>query len=176
MLAPLTTVSALLLAVLSIAIIYTDTKYRRIPNSFVIATLICGLSLNTYFGGSHGLLMSVGGFVFAFAVMLLFHVLGAMGAGDVKLFGAVGSIVGVSLVLPTLLTVIIFGGALAACKMIYTRTTRATLLNVGQFFAGPLMGAGLQRFEATAGDRRRTIPYGVAICVGSLISLFVFRA
>ena len=174
--APLTIASALLLSCLSVVIIYTDTRYRRIPNAIVLAALLCGLSVNTYFGGSHGLLMSLGGFVFAFALMLLFHILGAMGAGDVKLFGAVGSIVGVSLVLPALMTVAITGGALAACKMIYTRTTRATLLNVGQFFAGPLTGAGLQRFEATAEDRRRTIPYGVAVCVGSLISLFIFRA
>ena len=121
MIAPLTIASALLLACLSVAIFYTDTRYRRIPNKLVLVALVGGLAVNTFFGGPWGLLLSLGGFAFAFALTLLFHVLGTLGAGDVKLFGAVGSIVGVSLVLPTLLVVAVMGGALAVCKMIYTR-------------------------------------------------------
>ena len=176
MLAPSTIVCSLLLSCLTVAIIYTDTRYRRIPNKLVLVTLLGGLSINTYFGGPWGLLLSLGGFAFAFALMLLFHVFGAMGAGDVKLFGAVGSIVGVSLVLPTLLVVALVGGALAFCKMLYTRTAGTTLLNVAQIFLGRLSGAGAPRLAAATADRRRSIPYGVAVCVGSLISLFVFRA
>ena len=176
MIAPLTIVSALLLSCLAVAIIYTDTRYRRIPNKLVLVTLIGGLTINAFFGGSWGLLLSLGGFALAFALMLLLHVFGALGAGDVKLFGAVGSIVGVSLVLPTLMVVALVGGVLAACKMFYTRTARTTLLNVAQFFFGRLSGMGAPQFAAATADRRRTIPYGVAVCVGSLISLFVFRA
>jgi prepilin peptidase CpaA len=175
MFAPLTITSALLLAVISVAIIYTDIRYRRIPNKLVLVALISGLAINTLFGGSAGLLLSLGGFGLAFALTLLLHLFGTLGAGDVKLFGAIGSIVGVSLVLPTLLVVAIVGGALAVCKMLYTRTAGITLLNVAQFFVGRLSGVGAPHFAA-ATDRRRTIPYGVAICVGSLVSLFVFRA
>jgi prepilin peptidase CpaA len=176
MLAPPTIASALLLALLSVAIIYMDTRYRRIPNSIVIIALVGGIAVNTAFGGPKGLLLSLGGFVLAFALMLLFHLLGAMGAGDVKLFGAIGAVVGLSHVLPTLMVVAITGGALALFKMIHTRTTRTTLLNVGQFFLGSVAGYGAPRFAASAADRGRTIPYGVAICVGSLISVLVFRA
>ena len=176
MLAPLTITSAVLLACLTVAIVYTDTRYRRIPNKLVLAALICGLSVNTFFGGPWGLLLSLGGFGFAFALTLLLHLFGTLGAGDVKLFGAIGSIVGVSLVLPTLLVVAIMGGVLAVCKMIYTRTARTTLLNVAQLFVGRLSGMGAPQLAAATADRRRTIPYGVAICVGSLVSLFVFRA
>ena len=176
MFAPLTIASALLLAIILVAIIYTDIRYRRIPNKLVLIALISGLAVNTFFGGSWGLLLSLSGFGFAFALTLLFHLFGTLGAGDVKLFGAIGSIVGISLVLPTLLVVAIVGGVLAVCKMIYTRTTRITLLNVAQFFVGRLSGMGAPQFAAATADRRRTIPYGVAICVGSLVSLFVFRA
>jgi hypothetical protein len=60
--------------------------------------------------------------------------------------------------------------------MLYTRTTIVTMLNVAQFFAGRLSGMGTAQFSVSTADRRRTIPYGVAICVGALISLLVFRA
>jgi prepilin peptidase CpaA len=175
MFAPLTIASALLLAVISVAIIYTDIRDRRIPNKLVLVALISGLAVNTFFGGLSGLLLSLGGFSLAFALTLLLHLFGTLGAGDVKLFGAIGSIVGISLVLPTLLVVAIVGGALAVCKMVYTRTAGITLLNIAHFFVGRLSGMGAPHFAA-ADDRRRTIPYGVAICVGSLVSLFVFRA
>ena len=168
--------SAALLILLSVVISYTDTRYRRIPNQVVVAALVCGLFVNTFFGGAWGLLLSLGGFALAFTLTLLFHLFGALGAGDVKLFGAVGSIVGVSLVLPTLMVVVLVGGVLAVCKMLYTRTTRTTMLNVAQFFVGRLSGMGTPRFAVATADRSRTIPYGVAICVGSLISLLVFRA
>jgi prepilin peptidase CpaA len=39
--------------------------------------------------------------VLAFVLMFLLHVFGAMGAGDVKLFAAIGAVMGAHLVLPT---------------------------------------------------------------------------
>jgi prepilin peptidase CpaA len=108
----------------------------------VVAALICGVSVNTFFGGTSGLLLSLGGFALAFALTLLVHLFGALGAGDVKLFGAVGAIVGLSLVLPTLMVVVLVGGALAVCKMLYTRTAGVTMLNIAQFFVGRLSGMG----------------------------------
>src|SRR6185295_17047551 len=88
----------LFLIPLAIIISYYDVRYRRIPNAFVLAALISGLAMNTTFGGVNGALSSAGGCVFAFMLMFLLHVFGAMGAGDVKLFAAIGSVTGAHLV------------------------------------------------------------------------------
>ena len=45
--------------------------------------------------------------------MFMLHVFGAMGAGDVKLFAAIGSVIGAQLVLPTFVVVVLTGGVLA---------------------------------------------------------------
>ena len=50
----------------------------------------------------------------AFILMFMLHVFGAMGAGDVKLFAAIGSVIGAQLVLPTFVVVVLTGGLLAA--------------------------------------------------------------
>ena len=102
-----------LLIPLAVIITYYDVRYRRIPNAFVLATLLSGLILNTIYGGWNGTLASLGGCAIAFALMFVLHIFGAMGAGDVKLFAAVGSLIGTQLVLPTFLVVILTGGALA---------------------------------------------------------------
>jgi prepilin peptidase CpaA len=161
-------VSSALLAPLAVVITYYDARYRRIPNAFVLATLVAGLSVNTIVNGTGGALASLGGCALAFGLMFMLHIFGAMGAGDVKLFAGIGSVVGASLVVPTFLVVVLVGGALAVVTMIRAGTVKET-------FVGFLPGWEMPRFSVPA-ERRYTIPYGVAITVGSLISLALFRA
>ena len=168
-------VIAALLVPLAIIITYYDVRYRRIPNAFVLATLASGLIINAIYGGLNGVLASLGGCAIAFILMFVLHVFGAMGAGDVKLFAAIGSLLGASLVVPTFLVVVLTGGALAVVTMFRAGTVRETLWRVVQIFVGFLPGWEMPRFSVPA-ERRYTIPYGVAITVGSLISLALFRA
>jgi prepilin peptidase CpaA len=168
------TVIAIIFIPLAVAITYMDVRYRRIPNKLVLLTLMVGLTLNTIFGGTHGLLVSLGGFALAFGLMFFLHLFGTMGAGDVKLFAAIGAINGISLVLPTLLVVTLAGGLLAICKMVYARRVGTTMFGVFQFFYGLLPGQTVPRFDIPA-DRSYTLPYAVPICFGSLVSFFLFH-
>jgi prepilin peptidase CpaA len=168
------TIAALLIP-LAIIITYYDVRYRRIPNAFVLSTLASGLIINTIYGGLSGMLMSLGGCAIAFMLMFVLHVFGAMGAGDVKLFAAVGSLTGANMVLPTFLVVILTGGALALLLTLRSGAVRTTMQRVLQILVGLLPGWEMPRF-AVPDDRKHTIPYGVAITFGSLISLAIFRA
>src|ERR671912_696257 len=134
----LTIVNYALLVPLAALITYYDARYRRIPNACLLA--------------------SAGGCLAAFCLMLLLHVFGAMGAGDVKLFAAIGSVIGSSLVVPTFLLVLLTGGALAVVTMIRGGFVRETLWRVLQIFVGLLPGWELPRFSVPA-ERAKTIPY-----------------
>ena len=164
----------ILLAPLAIFVIYYDVRYRRIPNVLVLATLLAGISVNTSFSGVHGMLSSFEGFALAFFPMLLMHIFGAMGAGDVKLFGAVGAVLGVSLVPLAFVVVVMLGAVLAIYTMLRAGTVLSTLHGVLRIFVGILPGWEMPRF-AMSPDRRHTIPYGVAIMLGSLIAIAVFQ-
>lgn len=165
----------LFLVPLAAVVIYYDVRYRRIPNTLVLATLLAGLAINTSFGGMQGIISSAGGFGLAFMPMFLMHIFGAMGAGDVKLFGAVGAVLGVGLVPMTFVVVVMLGAALAVYSMLMAGTVFSTLHGVLRIFVGILPGWEMPRFAMPA-DRRHTIPYGVAIMLGSLITAVVFRA
>ncbi|MCA1579610.1 MAG: A24 family peptidase [Acidobacteria bacterium] len=164
-----------ILAPLAISVIYQDVKYRRIPNLLVLTALVAGIGINSFFGGWNGLGNSLLGFGLGFIPMLLLHIFGAMGAGDVKLSGAVGAILGVSLMPITLVLVAMTGGILAILMTLRAGTILSTMHGVLRIFVGMLPGWEMPRF-AMARDRRHTIPYGVAIMVGSLISAALFRA
>src|SRR5687768_18593477 len=65
MLSPTATIFEFFLVPLAVVIIYHDVRYRRIPNPFVLATLISGLTINFAIGGLPGALNSIGGCVLA---------------------------------------------------------------------------------------------------------------
>jgi prepilin peptidase CpaA len=175
MLIPRTVALAVMFIPLAIMIAYMDVRYRRIPNKLVLVVLLGGMALNTVFAGWSGLWASVAGSGIAFGMMFVLHVFGTMGAGDVKLCAAVGAVIGVSHVLPTLLIIALSGGLLAVCKMIYARRVGRTMIGVAQFFYGLLPGQTVPHIEVPA-DPAITLPYAVAICLGGFVSLLVFSA
>ena len=169
-----TLVNITLLIPLAIVIAYYDVRYRRIPNAFVLATLVAGVAINAIFGGLPGVASSVGGCVLAFVLMFMLHIFGAMGAGDVKLFAAIGAVTGSQMVIPTFVVVILTGGLLAVVSMVRSGMVRTTMHRVLQILVGILPGWQMPKF-AVPTDRKHTIPYGVAITMGSIISIAIFR-
>jgi len=174
MLSPSLVAAEIVLIPLAIIIIYYDVKYRRIPNAYVLAALISGITINTTFGGLSGALSSLGGCGLAFVLIFTLHVFGAMGAGDVKLFSAIGAVTGAPLVMPTFLVVVLTGGLLAIVSVIRAGALKTTMYRVFQIIVGLLPGWEMPRFSVPA-DRRHTVPYGVAITLGGLISVAIFR-
>lgn len=175
MLSPTATVFELFLVPLAVLVIYHDVRYRRIPNPFVLATLISGLTINLVMGGWQGALYSIGGCLLAFILMFILHVFGAMGAGDVKLFAAIGSVIGAQLVLPTFVVVVLTGGLLALVSTLRSGVFRSTMHRVLQILVGLLPGWQMPKFSVPA-DRRLTIPYGAAITIGAIIATAIFHA
>jgi prepilin peptidase CpaA len=152
---------ALALAIAAAAI---DVEQRRIPNWLTYSGIILGVLLR-------GLLLGWEG---AGGIFLLFYVVRAMGAGDVKLAGAIGSLLGPADAVAMLLATAICGGVLAFGYAVYRQRVRATLVNVGaalQFHAG----AGLRAHPKLNLDNPVALrmPYGLAIAAGTL---YVFLA
>jgi prepilin peptidase CpaA len=101
-------------------------------------------------------------------VFLLFYLVRAMGAGDVKLAAALGSIVGVSATLPVLFATGLAGGALAVCFMVLSgrvvETLRNTLWVTGFHVQHGLQVHPVVNLDNPAGVR---MPYGLAFAAGT---------
>jgi prepilin peptidase CpaA len=163
--------SIVLIFILSIFVMYYDVRYRRIPNTFVLIGLVSGLLLNTWQYGWLGLSNSLLGCTQAFFLMFVVRMYsGATGPGDIKWFAAIGAIMGWKAVIPAFLIVLMTGMVLAIVNTIRLGTFRVTMERVFMILYGLLPGQQIPRFPIPE-DRTKALPYGVAICMGSLIAL-----
>jgi prepilin peptidase CpaA len=71
-----------------------DISTRRIPNVLTFGAALVALGAHGYLGGWNGLGMAAAGWAAGVALFFPVFALGGMGAGDVKLLGAVGAWLG----------------------------------------------------------------------------------
>ena len=169
------------LALVVMAAIY-DIHARRIPNWLVVIGLGAGLVVQCALHGAiDGMQLWGGGLLVGGAVPLPGYLLRMMGAGDVKLMAAVGCFCGASGAFEAALMVCMVGGVWALVEMLRHRQMRAGLHNMAAVLIDvsmPSGGAPGGSEQGTSNTRTRrpttgTLPYGVAIAIGTMLSLFV---
>src|SRR5512139_2100091 len=83
------------LAAVVIAAAVFDVRSRRIPNWLNLFGVVAGVLLNWFLNvDKYNWRSSLMGLVLAFAIYFPLYLLRGMGAGDVKLMSAIGSLVG----------------------------------------------------------------------------------
>jgi prepilin peptidase CpaA len=100
------------------------------------------------------------------ALMMPGHLLGATGAGDVKLMGAVGAVVGPATVVSAFLFTAVAGGVLAVAVSARRRQFATTIARTGRLITAPADARDEIR-EASAAHR---FAYGPAIAIGSVLA------
>ena len=156
---------------LSITAAVVDVRQRRIPNWLSYSGMLLGVAQRCFYFKWNGLASAVAGILMAGGIMLVFYIVRAMGAGDVKLMAAIGSIVGVRDVVPVLLGTAIFGGVLALAYALYRKRLGATLKNVGSVLHFHSWGGLHAHPDLNLGNPETLrMPYGLAIAAGTLYS------
>jgi prepilin peptidase CpaA len=72
----------------------TDVREGRIPNWLTGSLAVFGIGVNSLAYGWDGFLFGLGGLIMGLVCLIFFYLKGGMGAGDVKLLGAIGTILG----------------------------------------------------------------------------------
>ncbi len=152
---------------------WSDWRTGRIPNWIPLPAALLGIGLQSWHGGWAGAVQSLTGAGLGLAIFMAFYLLGGMGAGDVKLFGAVGSLVGPqSLVLVFVITGLL-GGAAALLLAAARGKLRITLQRTAERMSGLGRLQWKEVRETTLAEEPDSLrlPYGVVIAGGTLLSL-----
>lgn len=183
----LTANNALLLALI-LASGFCDLKERKIPNKITFSGIIIGILFNLFTGGWSGLLQAVLGLFAGLAIFFIPFAMGGMGAGDVKLMGAIGTLMGWQFSIMTAVYSALVGGVMVLVYLMFKGTLRETLkkmifslITILLNFANSL-GYNEHTYRAQEKFQKHGyayqkvyIPYGVAIAGGALLVLIAYQ-
>lgn len=162
-----------MLMVLLLAAAVIDWRHMRIPNALTLGGALAGLLLSVLSPASQvSWPLALAGLALGLLVMLPMHVLGVMGAGDVKLMAMAGVYLGVPDTLQAVLFVFVTGGVLALATVLWRRAWGPLLRNLRDLLRG--LGRWPQALARPEGLLARApsvgkLPYGVSICAGTWV-------
>ncbi|HVW50128.1 MAG TPA: prepilin peptidase [Trinickia sp.] len=164
------------LALVVIAMAY-DLHARRIPNWLVATALLAALPAQAL---AHGVPMGplwwIGGALMGGLLLMPGYLIRMLGAGDVKLMAAVGALLGPRGAFEAALAATVVGGVLSLLALMQRRRLRRGVASAISMLitnsATPYDSASTstepaQRARLSVGS----LPYGVAIAIGSVIAL-----
>ena len=144
-----------------------DLLTRRVPNVLNAALAALGLAFAASGISALSVWMSLAGLVLGLALMLPGHLFGATGAGDVKLFAAIGTLVGPAQIVPAFIFTALAGGVLALAFAASRGRLQRTLGRTAALVSG---GSTFADIKAPVENNR--FPYAPAIAVGCVIAAF----
>ena len=147
-----------------------DLRTRRLPNPLTMGLAATGVVYAACGIGGLSIGASLAGLALGLALMLPGHLIGATGAGDVKLFAAVGAFIGPVHILSAFLYTALAGGGLAVLISIMRRRLRQTVGSTARLIA--TAGANAPAIESPLEHNR--FAYAPAIAVGTLLAAMGF--
>jgi prepilin peptidase CpaA len=146
-----------------------DLYTHRIPNPLTITIVAGGLVLAASRLGPLTPGQALLGFLVGLALMLPGHLIGATGAGDVKLFAAIGTLLGPKGIAVAFLYTAFAGGALAIVVAAQRRLLASTVRRAAMLVR--TAGGNVGEIERVAVNR---FAYAPAIAVGALAAALGF--
>ncbi len=154
-----------------------DFRRFRVPNVLTFPLCLSGLLFHTIVHGWAGLQYSAAGIGLGILALIVFYIVGVMGAGDVKLLAAVGAWIGP---VNTLYVFCVAGLAAGVHSLVVLgsqsrlreiplilQVTFFQLITLGRHMAGSesaSLGAAVERSDRT----RYVMPFAVMIAIGVL--------
>ena len=148
-----------------------DLAIKKIPNIILLLILILGIGGNTFFSEGMGLSVSIYGILAGFILMLFFYCFASLGAGDVKLMAALGSVVGYKVIPYIAAYSFVISGFLAMTYIIFNKDIFKLFKRIGLFFSGLFKGVNNYKKpdDSDSASLRMPMAPTIALSMGYMI-------
>jgi prepilin peptidase CpaA len=167
-----TNILILLAGLLTIAVV-NDLRFQKIPNILTFPAMALAIAYHSWFSGLEGFLFSIEGIGLGMAVLIAFHLFGGMGAGDVKLMGAVGGFLGPKGVFIAFLLTALTGGIYSLVILAFKGYLMGTLKRYGTMFKSYIVTRKIVYVSASKEESKLRLCYGVPIAMGTLLTFLL---
>lgn len=153
---------------------WLDWRSRRIPNWLTVSGFFLGLGVNGILFGWSGVVGGLEGAGIGLGVLFIPVLLRGIGAGDLKLMGALGACLGPRKLVSVLLVSVFIAGIMAIVEIVRRKRIKETFTNMGVLVrAFATFGMGAREGMVTL-DNPGTLrlPFGVATALAVVIVVF----
>jgi prepilin peptidase CpaA len=150
---------------------YTDWRWRRIPNWLTVSGAAVGIAANGLALGWPGVKTSLQGLGLGLLLLFPFVLIRALGAGDWKLAGAMGALLGPGALLTVLVVAILVAGVMAAGLIIQKKRVGESLRNMGKILMALLTGHPGDPSVSLNNPESLKVPFGVAFAAAVILYL-----
>lgn len=164
----------ILLAILLGIAVYSDTKNKKIRNYVTAPAMAAGLSLSFASDGFAGLRDSVAGLLTPVILLFVFYALRMLGAGDLKLLGAVGAIMGCKFALYALACSFIVGGAIGIIILIVRRNAVERFRHLFNYLRACFLSLKLLEYQCFDRENSGLFRFTYAIAGGVIAAVCIF--
>jgi prepilin peptidase CpaA len=151
----------------------TDVRWRRIPNALTFPAAGAAILFHWWVAGSHAAAAALGGWFVGVLLFSPFFIAGGLGAGDLKLLGAVGAWLGPVPALFVALYTAIAGGILAMLVALARGYAKAAFGNIWFILTSWRVGVAAvpgMTLEDAPGPR---LAYALPIAVGTGLTIWL---
>ena len=131
--------------------------------------MVTGMIYHTKVDGLEGAIFSLTGLGIGIGVMIIFYLLGGTGAGDVKLMGAVGSLLGPRGAFIAFLVTSMVGGIYALLVLAKHGYLRETVKRYGAILKTYFYTRELVDIPTSSDVKKPRLCYGMVIALGTFI-------
>lgn len=150
-----------------LAAFVSDIRSMKIPNRLTVPVTLAGAAAHLASGGWEGIVFSAAGFAASFSILFLMYIIGAVGAGDVKLFGGIGAWTGFSFGLHVIIYSILYAGVIGIIILLLRRDgakrLRTMVFNLFSFFK-------LGSLKLVSQEKSLKFPFMLAVLPGFISS------
>ncbi len=168
------TIKYIQLSILLVLALISDIKTYKIKNNIVYPFIILGLLTNVYYNSLQGVKESLIGIMLPILLLFILYLLRMLGAGDIKLFSAIGSIMGYGFVFNTILYSIIAGGIISLEILIVKKNGRKRLVYLLKYLKISILTCSMLPYEdfneKSDGSK---FHFGYAVICGTIINIIV---
>ena len=143
-----------------------DLWTRRVPNELTVALTLTGFATAVSGVSDLTFLASLAGFALGLGLMLPPFIIGGTGAGDVKLFAAIGALIGPMPIAIAFLYTAMAGGVFALVVAIRRQRLRKTIGDAARIVTGDAQAA----LEIKSPSSNNRFAYAPAIAVGTVLA------
>lgn len=166
------------LVLLAAAALISDIRTFKIKNHIIVVFIVAGLLTSFLLNGFPGLTQSIIAALLPVPLLIVLFALRMLGAGDIKLFCAVGAIAGIKFVLYSMAFSFVAGGIIAAVIMLVNKSFRQRGRYLAGYLQTCLLSGRLQPytdFENKNDGTKFRFSYAVACGTVIVILLQIFQ-